>query len=72
MSPAESGDLAHVRARVDSLYRFAIMQSVFGARPWVPVTISVVALIVSLVAVVRGETRRAEVLQTRIEGGIYP
>ena len=76
MSPIESAQLAEMRdelraacGKLDTLHRLVIAQSVLGARPWVPVAIALLALVVACGAAVRVEY----VVETHRDlGGLYP
>lgn len=79
MSPIESEQLAEMReelrgvgAKLDALHKVALAQALFGARPWVPVVVALLALVIAAGAAVRVEYVVERHQVSRIEGGIYP
>lgn len=73
MSPIESAQLAEMRdelrqacAKLDTLHRLVIAQAYLGARPWVPMVVALLALVVAA-----GAAARVEYVVER-PGGIYP
>ena len=73
MSPIESAQLSEVRdelrqacAKLDRLHKLALAQALFGARPWVPMVVALLALVVAA-----GAAARVEYVVER-PGGIYP
>ena len=79
MSPIESAQLAELRdelrqacAKLDRLHKLALAQALFGARPWVPMVVALLALVVAAGAAARVEYVVERHAVSRIEGGIYP